>query len=303
MSGRELVVLGTASQVPTRHRNHNGYLLRWDGVGFLFDPGEGTQRQMVIAGASATQIHHILVTHFHGDHALGLAGVIQRLSLDRVPHEVQIHYPASGQAYFDRLRYATIYHDQARIRPNPIAEPGIIARGDGWVLEAARLDHPVETYGYRLVEDDGVRMDPERLAAAGVHGPAIGRLAREGTLDVDGRTVRVADVSDPRLGQRFAFVMDTRPCAGARRLAERADLLVCESTYLEAEAGEAREHHHMTARQAATLAREGGARRLVLCHFSQRYPDERAFIDEARPVHGDVIAARDFDRVAVPSRP
>jgi ribonuclease Z len=295
-------LLGTASQVPTRHRNHNGYLLRWDGVGFLFDPGEGTQRQMVIAGASATQIHHVLVTHFHGDHALGLAGVIQRLSLDRVPHEVCIHYPASGQAYFERLRYATIYHDQARIRPNPIYEPGEIARGPGWTLEAFRLDHPVETYGYRLVEDDGVRMDPERLRGAGVQGPVIGQLVRDGQVEIGGRVVTLAEVSDPRPGQRFAFVMDTRPCAGARRLADRADLLVCESTYLDAEEAEAREHHHMTARQAATLARDAGARRLVLCHFSQRYPDERGFLDEARPVHGDVIAARDFDRVSVPTR-
>ena len=78
MSLRELLVLGTASQVPTRHRNHNGYLLRWDGRGLLFDPGEGTQRQMIRNGVSATDITRILITHFHGDHCLGLPGIIQR---------------------------------------------------------------------------------------------------------------------------------------------------------------------------------------------------------------------------------
>ena len=100
MGARELVVLGTASQAPTRRRNHNGYLLRWDGEGLLFDPGEGTQRQMTHAGVASSAITRICLTHFHGDHCLGLPGVVQRLSLDRVPHPVHAHHPASGQVYF-----------------------------------------------------------------------------------------------------------------------------------------------------------------------------------------------------------
>ncbi len=109
MSARELVVLGTASQVPTRHRNHNGYLLRWDAEGLLFDPGEGTQRQMLFAGVASSAITRICLTHFHGDHCLGVPGVVQRLSLDRVAHPVHAHYPASGAHWFARLRYATAY--------------------------------------------------------------------------------------------------------------------------------------------------------------------------------------------------
>lgn len=129
MSVREFVVLGTASQVPTRHRNHNGYLLRWDGEGILFDPGEGTQRQMLRAGVAAHDINRICVTHFHGDHSLGLAGVIQRINLDRVPHPVSAHYPASGQKFFDRLRYATAYRETVALREEPVAEDGPVARG------------------------------------------------------------------------------------------------------------------------------------------------------------------------------
>ena len=106
---RELVILGTASQVPTRHRNHNGYFLRFDQHGFLFDPGEGTQRQMVRAGVSATDVTRICVTHFHGDHALGLPGILQRISLDAVPHQVTCHFPRDHAEYFDRLRHATPY--------------------------------------------------------------------------------------------------------------------------------------------------------------------------------------------------
>src|SRR5215475_14189325 len=110
---RELVVLGTASQAPTRRRNHNGYLLRWDGEGILFDPGEGTQRQLLLAGVAAPDVTRICVSHFHGDHFLGLPGVVQRLSLDRVGHPVPLHYPASGQEYLERLRHATPFHDMA----------------------------------------------------------------------------------------------------------------------------------------------------------------------------------------------
>src|SRR5436853_6054759 len=102
MSSRELAVLGTASQAPTRSRNHNGYFLRWDGEGILFDPGEGTQRQLMYAGVAGTDITRLCVTHFHGDHCLGVPGVVQRLSLDRAPHPVYAHYPASGQDYFAR---------------------------------------------------------------------------------------------------------------------------------------------------------------------------------------------------------
>ncbi|MEP7126150.1 MAG: MBL fold metallo-hydrolase, partial [Byssovorax sp.] len=110
MSSREVIILGTASQVPTRARNHHGAFLRWDELGILIDPGEGTQRQMTHVGLAASQITHIFVTHFHGDHCLGLASVIQRISLDRVAHPIEIFYPASGQHFFERLRYASIYH-------------------------------------------------------------------------------------------------------------------------------------------------------------------------------------------------
>src|SRR6185503_1114476 len=121
MSTRELIALGSASQVPTRHRNHNAYFLRWDDEGILFDPGEGTQRQMTMAGLSSSQITRICITHFHGDHALGLPGIIQRLSLDRTTHPVEVYYPASGQAFFERLRHATIFMDKATIVPRPIS--------------------------------------------------------------------------------------------------------------------------------------------------------------------------------------
>lgn len=302
MSVRELVVLGTSSQVPTRHRNHNGYLLRWDGRGILFDPGEGTQREMIRAGVAATDVTRILITHFHGDHSLGLAGVVQRISLDRVPHEIDVHFPASGRVYFDRLRHASQFHDHARIRPREITGDGPVHVDAELTIVARRLDHSVVCYGFRIQEPDGRRFVPERLEALGIRGRDVGRLQREGRLDIGGREVTAEEVSVARRGQSMAFVMDTRPCEAAVELARGVDLLVCESTYLVTEEREAWERGHMTARQAAELARDAGARRLVLTHFSQRHPDERAFLDEARPIHADTVAARSGLRVPVPPR-
>ncbi|WP_030376355.1 ribonuclease Z [Streptomyces rimosus] len=300
MSVREFVVLGTASQVPTRHRNHNGYLLRWDGEGILFDPGEGTQRQMLRAGVAAHDINRICVTHFHGDHSLGLAGVIQRINLDRVPHPVTAHFPASGRRFFDRLRYATAYRETVRLAEEPVAADGVLAATPSYTLEARKLSHPVEAYGYRLVEPDGRRMLPEKLAAHGIAGPDVGRLQREGALN----GVTLDEVSEVRRGQRFAFIMDTRLCDGVHALAEGCDLLVIESTFLDEDVRLATEHGHLTAGQAARVAADAGVRHLVLTHFSQRYSDPSEFERQARAAgfEGELTIARDLMRVPVPKR-
>ncbi|MGW0711792.1 ribonuclease Z [Streptomyces sp. NPDC002643] len=301
MSVRELVVLGTASQVPTRHRNHNGYLLRWDGQGIMFDPGEGTQRQMLRAGVAAHDLNRICVTHFHGDHSLGLAGVIQRINLDRVPHGVTAHFPHSGQRFFDRLRYATAYRETVQLIEQPVTgEGGELAASSSYTLDARRLSHPVESYGYRLVEPDGRRMLPERLAAHGIKGPDIGRIQREGALG----GVSLDEVSESRRGQRFAFVMDTRLCDGVYALADAADMLVIESTFLNEDIELAVEHGHLTAGQAASVARDCGVRHLVLTHFSQRYTEPEEFERQARAAgfEGELTVAHDLMRVALPKR-
>ena len=303
MSARELYTLGTASQVPTRYRNHNGYFLRWDGWGLLFDPGEGTQRQMIRSGVSASKIHRVLITHFHGDHCLGFAGLVQRISLDEVPHPIGVIYPESGQVYLDRLRRASIFLDRTQLQLRPIRAPGVIDREPGtFTIETLPLDHGVPSWGYRLVEPDGLRMLPEKLAAAEVRGPLVGQLLRDGRVTAGGRTVHLHEVSEPRRGQVFAFVMDTRICDNAVALARGADLLVCESTYRSTETREAIERGHMTAAQAAEVAREAGARRLVLTHFSQRYPEVQPFLEEAAAVHPEVVAATDGDIIPVPAR-
>jgi len=305
VSDRELVILGTASQAPTRRRNHNGYFLRWDGEGLLFDPGEGTQRQMLFAGVTASQITRICITHFHGDHCLGLPGVLQRIALDQVQHVVEVCFPAENREVYGRLRHAALFRDVLNVTERPVDGSGPVAAASAFRLEARSLSHGVPTVGYRLVEPDGRRMLAGELAARGITGPDIGRLQRDGRLVVDGQLVTVDQVSEPRRGQRFAFVMDTRLCDGAFALADQADMLVCESTFAATEAEFAREWGHLTAGQAGQLAAQSGTRLLVLTHFSQRYESEQGerLLREAEAAFGgEVVLARDLDRVPVPPR-
>ncbi len=341
---RELVVLGTASQVPTRTRNHNGYFLRWDDEGILFDPGEGTQRQLLFAGVTASAVTRICLTHLHGDHCLGLPGVLQRMSLDGVERPVPVSFPATGLPYVERLRSASVYDDRLDVRLQPVPAPqrmpgsgtsggqpanpqppatppttppdgltdsappegsGLVTVAElpWWRLRAAALRHRIDTVGWRVEERAGRTMLPERLASSGVHGKAIGQLQRDGAIQVSGRRVTLEEVSIERRGQIVAFVMDTAWCDGAVALAEGADLLVCESTFAAADRALADAYGHLTAADAGRLAAGARARRLVLTHFSQRYPDVRMLADEAASqFDGEVVAADDLMRVEVPPR-
>ena len=249
----KLLALGTSSQVPTRKRNHNGYLFRFDDVDFLFDPGEGTQLQLARAEVGVERIQRVFLTHFHGDHCLGLAGVVQLLSAAEVEAPVQFHFPVSGRRYYERALGASIYDLKVTFQARPVRDEGLQFDDGRFRVTARKLSHGVPTVGYRL------------------------EVSREG-----------------RSPFVLAFSMDTRVCAGARALAEGADVLVSECTYLSTEEQEAQERGHMTATHAAQLARDAGVQHLILTHFSQRYPANGPFLSEARAIHPHVTALSDL---------
>lgn len=296
------MVLGTGSRAPTRRRGHNGYLLRWDHEGLLFDPGEGTQRQFAFADVSTARITRIALTHLHGDHCLGLPGLLQRIAHDGAGIDIPIMYPASGQAFVDRLCNASIGAKSPVVLCPVDDDGGVVVDTEEFTITALPLAHSVPTLGWRVQERAALRLLPDRLEAAGVHGPDAGELLERGHVEVAGRVVTLDEVSEMRDGQSVAFVMDTGVCDNAVRLAEGADMLVCEATFLESESTLARETGHLTARSAATIAREAGARQLVLTHFSSRYDDLDGHLREAAEVFPDVVVAEDLTVVDVPPR-
>lgn len=252
---------------------------------------------MLHAGLSANDVHWLCVTHFHGDHCLGVPGVVQRIARDRVRHPVRAVFPASGETYWRRLRHATAFADTSVVEEHPVS--GELA-GVG-PLTARRLSHPVESYGYRVQEPPGRRMLPDKLALYGIRGPEVGELQRTGSV----RGVTLAQCSEPKPGQSVAFVMDTRLCDAVFELASGADLLVIESTFLSSESALAKEYGHLTAFEAGLVAADAGVRRLVLTHFSERYgfAEEPSFVAEVRRnFDGEVVTARDLMKIPVPKR-
>ena len=294
MSVRDLTILGCSSQQPTRYRNHGAYLLRWNDEGLLFDPGEGTQRQFIFANIAPTVINKIFVSHFHGDHCLGLGSILMRLNLDKVTHPIHCYYPASGKKYFDRLRYGTIYHETITVIEHPVYEPGLVQDDGNFKIEAVFLEHGVDNIGWRITEPDTRKFDQKKLAENGIKGIMVRELIEKGALVVNGKEVRLDEMSWIRPGDSVAVVIDTRFCQNAIDIARGAKLLLCESTYLEEHKELAYQHWHLTAKQAATLAKEAGVQKLILTHFSARYQNTKGFEAEAKEVFPNTFIADDL---------
>jgi ribonuclease Z len=294
MSVRDLVILGCSSQQPTRQRNHGAYLVRWNDEGLLFDPGEGTQRQFIFANIAPPVVTRIFISHFHGDHCLGLGSILMRLNLDKVTHSIHCYYPASGKKYFDRLRYGTICHETIHVVEHPISAPGLVEDDGKFRIEATFLDHSVENIGWRIQEADTRKFDQEKLQAFGILGSDVKELLDKGFIKVDDKTIYLNEVSRIRPGDVLAVVIDTRYCQNAIDIARGARLFLCESTYQEEHRDLATKHYHMTAKQAAMIAKEAGVEQLVLTHFSARYQNLKWFEVEAKTVFPNTYVADDL---------
>lgn len=300
MTLRNLTILGCSSQQPTRRRNHGAYLLRWNEEGLLFDPGEGTQRQFIFAGIAPPCVNRIFITHFHGDHCLGFGSMLMRLNLDKVTHPIHCYYPASGKVYFDRLRYSCMYHENIHVIEHPVKAEGIVHEDEKFSIEAYRMQHGIENFGYRISEKNVRKFDQDRLKFYGVEGLLVRELAAKGSLIINEKKVLLDDVSHIRKGDVFAIVIDTLPCAGALQAAQGASLLLCESTYLKEHEHLAHEYHHMTAEEAAQIAKKAGVKLLVLTHFSARYQQLDGFEKEARAIFPQTIVAEDLKVIPFP---
>jgi ribonuclease Z len=294
MSARDLIILGCSSQQPTRFRNHGAYLFRWNGEGLLFDPGEGTQRQFIHANVAPPVVTRIFVSHFHGDHCLGLGSMLMRLNLDKVKHPIHCYYPASGKKYFDRLRYGTIYHETIHVIEHPVSVAGIVHDDGNFKIEATFLEHGVDNIGWRISEPDTRKFDKTLLDKFNVRGLHVKELQANGSVIVDGKAIHLDDVSHIRIGDAIAYVVDTRYCQNAIDIAKGAKILLAESTYLDEHKDLAHKHFHLTAGQAAQIAKEAGVEKLILTHFSARYQFLKDFETESRKIFPNTDVAEDF---------
>ena len=269
--------LGTAAARPTVRRNVAGIAVQREGESFLWDCGEGTQRQMMRYGTGFS-FNHIFVTHAHADHILGLPGLLRTMGLQGREEGMTVYGPAGTEK---RLRAAVRLGAQRSPFPVEVRglEPGARVPFDGWAVHAYRADHGVPAIGYALVEEVRLgRFDPEAARRLGVpEGPLFGKLHRGESVVVDGRAIAPADVvGPPRRGRKVVYSGDTRPTRETVEIARGAELLIHEATFGADEVARARETRHSTSAEAARVALRAGVQELVLTHVSARYSENPA---------------------------
>jgi len=290
-----LFFAGTAGSVPSARRGLPAILLRAGGDRILLDCGEGTQQQL-LRSTGLPELDAIFITHFHLDHWLGLIGMLKTFDLRARERPLTVYGPPGLKALFTTLRpvFGRTGYPLTLVELEPHEE----VRFDGYSIASFPVRHRVEAYGYAFLEDDRPgRFDADAARALGVaEGPDFGRLQRGETVG-DVRPEQV--VGEERPGRRIVYSGDTAPCQAVEVLADRADVLVHEATFLSDERARARETAHSTAAQAAEIARDAGVRLLALCHVSTRY-FPREIRDEARAVFPSTVVPRDFDAIDVP---
>jgi ribonuclease Z len=301
--------LGTGGAVPTTERNLSSVLVNREGDRLLFDVAEGTQRQMMRFGTGFT-ISDIFVTHLHGDHVLGLPGLVQTFDFNDREEALTIYAPAGTEEDVNALVHAANNQPSFPVHVYGV-EPGEVAvRRDDYEVRAFRTDHDTNAVGYALVEDDRKgRFDREKAEELGVPvGPKFSRLHEGDPVELeDGRVIQPEQVvGDPRPGRRFVYTGDTRPSSEVAAAAEDADLLVHDATFTDDREERAAKTGHSTARQAAEIASRADAKRLALFHISSRYAgDVSAHLAEARETFdGEVFVPHDGEirEIAYPEK-
>lgn len=302
----ELVFLGTSCMVPTKERNVTGIFLSYKNKGILIDCGEGTQRQMNIAGINRNKVDIILISHWHGDHVSGLIGLIQTLGNQTIQNEerkkIHVYGPKETQMRFEHLLKTCIFENRIIIDVHEIIpqknEIIKIIDNEDFYVEAVLLDHGIPCLGYRFVEKDQRKIDMKKASRAGLsEGPLIGKLQEGEEVTFDDKKITPDMVSTIQKGKKIAVVLDTTVCPTAQLISEDVDLLICEASYSSAIEEKAESNKHLTAKQAALIASNSNVKKLILTHISQRYKTPEEVLEDAKDVFQNVEVAYDFMKV------
>ena len=298
-----VITLGTSGAIPTLKRTLPAVAVQREGEIFLFDCGEGTQMQMMKAKLSLCKVEKIFISHLHGDHVVGLPGLLMSLGQTSRHQPIFIYGPAGIKDYVLANRKYLNFYCEYEIVLEEIEE-GRISEEEKYRFEAVSLDHNHYTLGYALIEKErpGTFM-VEKAHALGVKkGPLFGKLQRGEDIKLEnGKTVHPRDVlGKARKGRKIVYATDTRPCRKVAELSRKADVLIHDGMFSQNEEKEAGERGHSTVTQVARMAKEVGVNRLILSHISARYPDDTPLLEEARAIFPSTVIARDLMEIDVP---
>ncbi len=299
-----MVFLGTGAAVPTEKRSLPAVMLQRGNEQILFDCGEGAQRQMIIGKVSLHKKLKILITHMHGDHVLGLPGLLQTMALMDRKKPVDIYGPVGLAHFLECIRESLQFGLTFDVNIFEISGAGLVCEDDDYQIHATPSNHAVTSYSFALEEKPRPgRFHPEKARALGVPvGEAWSKL-QHGTpfQRSDGRVVKPEDVSDAaRKGRKIVYTGDTMPFEGFAAFGADADLVIHECTFDDALAEKAAADGHSTPSQAAGQAKAAHAKKLALTHISARYTDANLLLAQAQKIFPETVVAHDFLELELP---
>lgn len=294
-----VVFLGTGSMVPTRERNHSGLLISYDNEAILVDCGEGTQRQFRYAGISPTKITKVLITHWHGDHVIGLPGLIQTLGSCEYKGTLDLYGPAGSKHYLSKMIEAFVLEERININVHEISG-GVFFENECFKLSAAPLKHSARCLGYSFEEKDRKNINMDYIKKFGLkEHPILKKLKNGEDVEWKGKKIRASMAVRVTKGRKITVIVDTLPCREAVELAEESDILICEATFGSEFQAKATEYMHLTSIDAATLAKKAKVKELFLTHFSQRYREVGSLQKEASKIFKNTHCAEDLQKIDV----
>ena len=298
----KVTFLGTAGMVPTKERNVQSIYLDYNGEGILLDCGEGTQRQITLAKLNAQKIKKILISHWHGDHVLGLPGLIQTIG-NFAPEgkQLTIYGPEGSKKYFDNLMNSSVFETKLEINLVELKpkELEIFYETEDYRLLAAPLEHSIPCLGFRFERKEKIKILKNKLPK-NLTGQLIGKLQSGKSIVFENKTINSEDVTIIEPSKSLAFIFDTKLTDACFDIAEEADYLISEAVYTSELEHKAEEYGHLTARQVAQIASQAGVKNLILTHFSQRYKDISVLESDAKNVFENIICAYDFLKINLP---
>jgi len=295
-----ITFLGTSHAVPTKEKNQTSILVRYGSQGILVDCGEGTQRQFKIIGLSPTKITKILITHWHGDHILGLPGLLQTLALGNYSKVLEIYGPRGTKEFMGRILNMFIFREKIKVNVHEVSE-GIFFENRDFYLEAKKMKHKAPCLAYSFVEKKKFKIDMTKLKKVGFkEGPWLKALQEGKDAKVDGKVISFKKYTKESEGKKISFILDTAINENCLEIAKNADLLISEACFLKSEEALAEERDHLTAEQIALVAKKAKVKKLILTHISQRYDRrEKIVLDEAKKIFKNSELAKDFMKVSL----
>ncbi len=284
--------------IPTKERNHSSILINYKDQGILIDCGEGTQRQLRIAGIKPSKITKLLITHWHGDHVLGIPGLIQNLAAHNYKNTLKIYGPKGSKKFLRSLLSGIVMQEKIKYEVKELSS-GIFYKND-FILESIPLDHITPCLAYSFKEKDRRKINLNYLKKFNLaQHPLLGDLQKGKNIVYKGEKILASKATNIIPGKKITIIMDTAPTKSAVKIARNSDILIAESTWSKDLEKFVMKRKHLTAELAAKMAKQANAKKLILTHFSQRYNDIRQLETEAKKVFKNTILAEDFMQVKV----